>query len=145
MGFTIIILLGVLLLAGALLGFNSSYIPGPLDDQTKLESAVTKTANFDGAALDLGADAAGGPGQAFGAVVNIAAADRTTADETYTFTLQESSDNAAWNDATPGVTRTAIGAFALHGFVSKRFVRLKLVVGGTTPSVTYTAHLVPHQ
>lgn len=125
---------------------NTAFIPGPIDNQTRLESSATKTATFNGTALDLGSGfAPSNAGQRFSAVVKSSALDLTDLNETYTFKVQESSDNSAWTDASPAVAMTAAGTVAIPAFISKRYVRVVLTAGGTTPSVTYEAWLVPHQ
>jgi hypothetical protein len=125
-------------------------IPTPQDVQLLLQDTVTKTASFDSAGLDLGSGyAPGGGGQAVQGLVNVTAADRADSNETYTFKLQESSDNSTFTDVSPAVAVPVSGATAtvgvvqLKGFVVKRYVRLSLTAAGTTPSVTYKAWLNP--
>jgi hypothetical protein len=59
--------------------------------------------------------------------------------------LQESDDNAAWNDAGPanGTSFNAVGVQQLPGTIRKRYVRIAWTIGGTTPSFTYKAWLNP--
>ena len=142
---TVLIISALAVALLATLGFNSAFIPGPVDEKTRLEPAGTnKTADFVGTTLNLGTGyAPGGPGQAFCALVDVAAVDRTTGDETYAWKVQESADGSTWTDASPTVNITAAGAFSLPCFISQPNVRLWLDVGGTTPSVTYEAWLVP--
>lgn len=125
-------------------------IPTPQDTQLLLQDTVTKTASFDSVALDLGSGyAPGGGGQAVQGLVNVTAADRADSNETYTFKLQESSDNSTFTDVSPAVAVpvaaavATLGVVQLKGFVTKRYVRLSLAVAGTTPSVTYKAWLNP--
>ena len=128
------------------LQFNTTYIPGPIDANTLIENAITKTADFDGTTFDFGAGyAPGGPGQAMAAVIQATALDLTTTDETYAFIIQESADNATWVTISASVALTAVGAKAIPVFISQRYVRAKLDVGGTTPSITYSAWMVPIQ
>jgi hypothetical protein len=81
------------------------------------------------------------------AVINPTAIDRAQSDETYTFVLQESADNITFTDCGPAVSVDVAGAaativaYTVPGFVSQRYVRCKLTVGGTTPSITYEAWL----
>lgn len=120
----------------------NSRIPS-IDADLLIQPAVTKTADFDGPALDLGAGyAPGGLGEIFGAVVVVTAIDRTTADETYAFTLQQS-DNGSTGWAAIGVVvnTTTTGTIVVKGIVTTRYVRLVLDVNGTTPSITYSANL----
>lgn len=76
------------------------------------------------------------------------AADFTTTDETYQFTLQ-TDDNASFSSAATVATRTIaasiLTANSLHvidipeNTNNERYLGLRHVLGGTTPSVTYTA------
>jgi len=132
------------------LRLNKNYVPGPYDSNLLIAASATKTANFNTASLDLGAGyAPGGCGAPVAAVVDATAGDRANQDETYTFTLEESSDNTNFTACGPGVAVTVAttvfttGAISVPGFVSKRYVRVALVVAGTTPSITYSTHLVP--
>ncbi len=125
---------------------NTSHIPGPLDAEMLLEGAagVTKTADYVGASLDHGSGyAPGSIGQPVAAVAQVSALDLANADETYSFVLEESDDNATFTAAGPIISVTQTGTLSVPGFLSKRYTRLKLDVGGTTPSITYIAHLVP--
>lgn len=124
-------------------------IPTPQDARLLLENTTTKTANYDTAAYDMGAGfAPGGLGLAAAAVIDVTAADRANSDETYAFKLQESdTGSSGWTDigvaASVPVAGAAatLGAVLARGFVNKRYVRLALTVGGTTPSVTFRAYL----
>ncbi len=123
-----------------------THIPGPYDAQMLMEDAagVTKTADYNGASKDLGSGyAPGGIGQPAAAVVQVSALDFTTTDETYAFVVEESNDDSTFTAAGPIISVTATGATSVPCFLSKRYVRLKLDVGGTTPSLTYKVHLVP--
>jgi hypothetical protein len=133
------------------------FIPGPPDAALVLQAAVTKTADFNGAWLDLGPSfAPGGLGMPVAAVVEVTAAVRNDSDETYAFKLEDAAADASGvADAATvatisvpasvpvsGATATT-GILLVKGFVTQRFVRLALDVGGTTPSITYSAHLNP--
>lgn len=125
---------------------DTTHIPGPFDAEMLLEDAagVTQTADYDGATKDLGPGyAPGGIGQPTAAVVQVSALDTANGDETYSFVLEESDDGSTWSSAGPVIAVTATGALSVPGFLSKRYCRLKLAVAGTTPSITYQAHLVP--
>ena len=76
-------------------------------------------------------------------VVLVTAIDRTTGDEAYSFQLEDSADNATFAAVGAAVSADATGAFAASGRITRRYVRLKLTAGGTTPSVTYKAWLNP--
>ena len=137
--FTALVITGVLLLAlGLLFGITDPVIPGPQDTQLRLQASVTKTASFNSTALDLGSGfAPGGGGRPMQAIVPVTAFDFTTGDETYSFTLQESSDNSSFTTISPSVSATAVTTYVVKGFVTQRYVRLVLTAGGTTPSITY--------
>jgi hypothetical protein len=77
------------------------------------------------------------------AVVNVTAADTSDGNETYSFVLQESTDNAAWAACGAALAVTTTGVVAVKGRVKSRYVRLALTVGGTTPSITFKAWLNP--
>lgn len=120
----------------------STTIPTPQDKRLLLQDTVTKTASFNSTALDLAA-APGGPGQRMTALVAIVSADDSNGDETYTYVLQESSDNVTFTAAGPAATVAGLGVLSVRGVVQARYVRLALTIGGTTPSITYKAWLNP--
>lgn len=125
---------------------NTSHIPGPYDAEMLLEAAagVTKTETYDGAAKDLGAGyAPGGIGQPVAAVIQVSALDKANTTETYAAQLEESDDDLSYTAAGPSIAIAATGAVSIPGFLSKRYARLKITIGGDTPSITYKAHLVP--
>lgn len=118
------------------------YVP-MIDNALEIQPAVTKTASFNGPALDMGQGfAPGGLGKLLAAVVDVSAIDRTDANETYAFKLQESADGAtAWADIGLPVSVAAAGNTVAKAICTGRFIRLVLTAGGTTPSITYTAHV----
>lgn len=124
------------------------YIP-MTDADLEIQAAATKDANFSGAWLDLGEGyAPGGLGESVGAVLNVTARDFTTGNETYSFVLQQTgpdadgvADASAAEAIGAAVAVTATGLAVVKGLLTKRFVRLVLTVGGTTPSITYSALL----
>jgi len=120
-------------------------IPNVSDAKLALQASVTKTASFDSAALDLGSGyAPGGAGQPMAAAVSVSAVDTTSSDETYNFTLQESDDGSTgWAACGAAAAASAVGGVLAKGFVTKRYVRLSLAIAGTTPSITYSATLMP--
>lgn len=122
---------------------NTTFIPSPLDEATRLETAAAKTATFAGTAFDLGAPAgtAVGIGQPMAAVVKITAVDRTTGDETYTFQLMDSPDASTWTAIGPAIESHALGKLSVPGFRSQRYVALSATLAGTTPIITYDAWL----
>jgi hypothetical protein len=119
-------------------------LPTPQDASLLMQDTTTKTANFQTAGLDLGSGfAPGGLGKPAAAVVHVTALDLASANETYAFTLEESADDVTFTAAGASASATATGAVAVRGWITKRYVRLSLVVGGTTPSVTFKAWLNP--
>ena len=119
-------------------------IPTPQDTKLLLTDTTTKTASFNTPALDLGAGfAPGGLGLPVGGVVQVTAVDVADGNESYAFTLQESSDNVTFAAASPGAVTGAVGTYPVRGRISKRFVRLALTIAGTTPSITFKAWLNP--
>jgi hypothetical protein len=118
-------------------------VPTPQDAQLLLTDTTTKTTAFNTPAVDLGAGFnPGGLGRPAAAVVQVSAMDVADGNETYTFTLQESSDNVSFTNAGASVAATP-GAVAVRGWLTKRYARLALVVGGTTPSITFKSYLNP--
>jgi hypothetical protein len=109
-----------------------------------MQDTTTKTAAYQTPGLDLGSGfAPGGLGKPASAVVHVTALDLSSANETYAFTLEESSDDVTFTPAGAATAVTAAGAVAVRGWLTQRYVRLSLVVGGTTPSVTFKAWLNP--
>ena len=119
-------------------------IPTPQDAQLLLQDTTTRTASFNSAGIDLGAGfAPGGVGKPAAAVVHVTALDTVDGNESYSFVLQESSDNSTYVPAGPSVAVAAPGTVAAKGHITRRYVRLALTVGGTTPSITFKAWLNP--
>jgi hypothetical protein len=141
----------ILLVALTLVLWLDPTIPTPQDTQLLLTDTITKTANFDtpGLLLTGTAFAPGGIGLPGAAIINVTACDRADSNETYTFKLQESADNSTFTDCGAPISVTVAGAVATlgvimaKGIVTKPYVRLDLVVGGTTPSITYKAWFNP--
>ncbi len=77
------------------------------------------------------------------AVIQTTALYLTSADETYTFTLSDSPDNVTFT-ARGTLAVTAVGVAALPAQLKGRYVKLSLVVAGTTPSITFQAFLNPN-
>lgn len=120
-------------------------IPGPEDAGLVLQASVTNTATFSGAGLDLGSGFAPDQPVDMAAVIDATAVDHTTGDETYAFTLEQSSDDSSF--AACGVapaSPVAAGVVVARGLVSKRYVRLTVTIAGTSPSITYSANLNPN-
>ena len=119
-------------------------VPTPQDSSLLMQDTTTKTANYQTPGFDLGSGfAPGGLGQPVAAVVNVTALDLSSGNETYALTLEESADNATFTAAGATQSITAAGAVGVRGWLTKRYARLSLVVGGTTPSITFKAWLNP--
>ncbi len=116
---------------------------GPLDAALQLNASQTKTATFNGVGIDLKAVKAARVGQPVAAFVDVTARDFTTTDETYTAVLEESDDNSSFAACGPIITISAVGKLNVPGFLSKRYARLTVTLGGTTPSLTYQAWIAP--
>ena len=122
----------------------SPTIPTPQDKRLLIQDTTTKTAGFNTPGLDLGAGyAPGGVGQRVAAVVAVVARDTASGDEPYGFTLQESADDATYAACGAATTAGANGVLLARGVLTKRYVRLALTAGGTTPSITFKAWLNP--
>jgi hypothetical protein len=119
-------------------------LPTPQDAALLLQDSTTRTAAFSTAGFDLGSGfAPGGLGKPAAAVVNATALDTSSGNETYSFVLEESSDNSSFSAIGVATAVTAVGAVAVRGWITKRYVRLALTTGGTTPSITFKAWLNP--
>ena len=146
-----LLILVVLVAAG--LKMAEPTVPGPLDEEHRLDAAAgaaatTQAASANTTAIDMGAGfAPGGTGLPVAAVIDVTAADRANSDETYNFKLQESADNSTFVDIGPNVALPVAGAVATldtlvaKGFLTKRYVRLASTLAGTTPSITFKAYL----
>lgn len=123
---------------------SSPTIPTPQDSRLLLQDTVSKSASFNSDALDLGSGyAPGGPGQRVSALVAVVSRDTDDGSESYSFALEESSDNSTFAACGPAVTVAANGVLQVRGIVTRRYVRLALTAGGTTPLITYKAWLNP--
>ncbi len=85
------------------------------------------------------------------AAINVAALD-TSQDETYVITAEADTDSGFASAVTVGtLTVTAVGsyeiplsrAFVEHLEAGATWLRLVATLGGTTPSLTYNAFLIP--
>lgn len=125
-----------------------------LDNENKLSDAQAFTATAVSTnAVDLGlANNQAGTGEEIGIAVNVeVAADFTSANETYEF--QAVSDDAAALSSTTLLASITIAAATLiagYSFfipippgVSERYIGLRLVLAGTTPSITLSAYVQP--
>jgi hypothetical protein len=105
--------------------------------------AVTKTANYNGAALDLGAGWAPQPYEPLGIAIQTTAYDHVDGNETYQFIVEESPDNSTWTATGCSFFVTAVGVYENVVKSTMRYVRARLVVAGTTPSLTYSVLFGP--
>lgn len=101
--------------------------------------------------IDLGVDRDIGVGEPMGVVLTVeVAADFTTTDETYQIDVQ-TDDNYSFSSASVIARRIPLAAELTKGTVmviplpntNERYLRLSVTGGGTSPSVTLTAHLAP--
>ena len=78
------------------------------------------------------------------AVIEASATKLTAGNETYTFALQDSPDNATWTNRSASVTSLGEGiatdggggTILVGGFIRQRFVRLATTIAGTAPTIT---------
>lgn len=102
---------------------------------------ATRTSSANGTGVDL--LTAEGP---FFALLSVGDIDLASADETYAFKIQESTDNSTFTDIT-GATFTAVTADNAKQIInvdnrSKRYVRAVATLGGTTPSCPCTVAIL---
>jgi hypothetical protein len=102
-------------------------------------------------AYDTGANYDSNRGEPFGILYTVdVAADTSSANETYAFSV-ETDDNTGFSSATVLTTLTVAGAQLTAGakvwvpapLGLERYVRGRLTLGGTTPSITVTAEWKP--
>lgn len=125
-----------------------------LDNELKLSDAQAFAATgVSTNTVDLGlANNRVGNGEPIGIAVNVeVAADATTGDETYEFQAL-SDDSAALGSTTLLASITIARATLIVGYrffipippgVAERYIGLRLVLGGTTPSITISAYVCP--
>lgn len=123
-----------------------------IDHLLKFSDAQALTATADSTnVIDLSLDRDIGIGEPLALVVTVGvAADFTTTDETYQFQL-ETDDNESLTSPTVIADRTiaaaALTAGSIHvfplGFDNERYLQVRYVLGGTTPSITVDAQLQP--
>lgn len=113
--------------------------------------ALTATGNTTNT-IDLGSDRDVGNGQPLYLVLSLdVAPDGTTGDETYVFTLT-TDDNSSFSSATTILTQTVVRSTAAGTryvlpipSANERYLRGTFTLGGTTPSVTYSAWLTKEE
>lgn len=110
------------------------------DALTVLQTLTTKTASFQGSAVDL---KSGTPRRGLKARVVVTSYSSGTAGTNVTFTIDHSDDASTWytlSSAVPLTTTTSAQQAVLHipFETSKRYVRLSVTMsGGASPSVSY--------
>jgi len=101
--------------------------------------------------IDLGVDRDIGVGEPLAVVLTVeVAADATTGNETYQVDV-ETDDNSSFSSASVIARRIPTAAELALGTVmviplpntNERYLRLNYTLGGTTPTVTLSAHLAP--
>ena len=101
--------------------------------------------------IDLGVDRDIGVGEPLAVVLTVeVAADATTGNETYQVDV-ETDDNSSFSSASVIARRIPTAAELALGTVmtiplpntNERYIRLNYTLGGTTPTVTLSAHLAP--
>lgn len=113
--------------------------------------ALTATGNTTNT-IDLGGDKDVGRGQTLYLVLSLdVAADGANADETYVFTLT-TDDNTGFSSPTTIITHTINRGTAAGArwtlplpYNNERYLRGTMTLGGTTPSITFTAHITDQE
>lgn len=118
------------------------------DANLALQASVTKTATFNGAAVDLGT---GTPRRGLKARVIYTAATNASGSNAVAFAIDTSADNSTWNAAdfasvenNVALSTTAqSGEFYIPVETSQRYIRLTATVtgAGSTPTITYQGDL----
>jgi hypothetical protein len=123
-----------------------------IDSLLKFSDAQALTATADSTnVVDLGVDRDIGIGEAMAVVITVGvAADITTGDETYQFQVETDSVEAL-SSATVIADQTVAAANLTAGdkvvlpigFSNERYLQVVYTLGGTTPTVTVDAQLMP--
>jgi hypothetical protein len=107
------------------------------DANLVLQATVTKTADFDGAGLDLKGGTSRRMQQAKVLVTALSGATPSV-----TFSVQDSADNATFAALGSCSPVTSVGASYIGFETSKRYIRLSADLSAGTSSVTYSAAVV---
>lgn len=119
-------------------------LPTPQDSSLLIQDTTTRTASYNTAGFDLGGGfSPGGLGIPVSAVLSATALDLSSGNETYSVVMEESSDNSSYSAIGAATLISATGAIAVRGWITRRYVRLSLTLGGTSPSITFKAWLNP--
>jgi len=114
-----------------------------LDAELRMHDAETVAATAVSDVIDLGENFSPAPLQPIGVVLDVTALDATTGNETYEVELQESYDNTNWSSTGLKFSITATGQVFKQIGVARRYQRLRLVLAGTSPSITLSSWLTP--
>lgn len=121
-------------------------------------TAAAVTATGQSAGIDLNAlnlaywDNGEIPARELDVAIVVTAVDFTSADETYTISVEVATDSAFTSPVQVAATSVlGIGAYTLcvdmdsvRTLGAHKYMRVKHTVGGTTPSITYTAWLAEY-
>jgi hypothetical protein len=124
-----------------------------LDKELQFSDSVALSASANSGVLSLGSASRLFEGEPMIVLINVeVAADAGNGDETYAFALQ-SDDVLAFSSpvelASRSIPRAELVAGSKHTIAvpveknQEGFLRLAYTLGGTTPSITLSAHLVP--
>lgn len=117
---------------------------GMIDNSLQVEDgAAAITSSENGTAVDLGAGHAPTPMRFVQLFADVTALDTGDADETYELELEESSDNLTYTATGLKFSVAATGEILKGVGITKRYVRLKKTLAGTTPSITFKAWIIP--
>jgi hypothetical protein len=125
-----------------------------LDAQLTLSDSQALTATAASTnVIDFGSLVGVAGGEPLAVVINVeVAADNTTGNETYSVALQTDGDVAFGSAQTVGTFTIPAGAaagttvclpFIPNAAFSEQYYRLNYTLGGTTPTVTLSAYVVP--
>jgi len=123
-----------------------------VDNELLMSNAQALTATADSTNyIDLSQDRDIGTGNPMAVVIAVSvAADFTTGNETYTFSV-ETDDNTSFSSATVIATKAVLTTALTAGdlvvlaipYTNERYLQVVYTLAGTTPSVTVDAYLTP--
>ena len=114
------------------------------------DSQVVAATGVSTNSIDLGSDRNIGIGEPMAVLIMVEAIDATSGDETYTVAL-EADDNSAFSSPATVLSMAIPRAGGARQVAlpvppntdTERFLQLRYTLGGTTPSITVSAYLVP--
>jgi len=124
-----------------------------IDERLEFADAQAVTGSGDSTdSVDLGTDRDIGPGRQLWLVISLdVATDFTSGNETYVFNL-ETDDNSSFSSGTDIASITFIGAnpAGTRKYIgvpeaNEQFLQIRRVLGGTSPSCTYSAWLTSEE